>query len=95
MNLVSVDVQKVLDVIPYMYQVWVFPLQISIALCLLWSYMGLATLAGVGVILALIPVNAIVGTLAKKYQKSQMRNKDERVKLLNAIIMGMKVKNYE
>ena len=38
-----------------------------------------------------IPLNAIVATFTRKYQLEQMKNKDQRVKLMNEILGGVKV----
>lgn len=39
----------------------------------------------------LVPLNGVVANKVKTLQISQMKNKDERVKLMNEIISGMKV----
>lgn len=41
----------------------------------------------------LIPVNGFIANQVKKLQIKQMKNKDERVKMMNEILSGIKV-NY-
>ena len=53
--------------------------------------LGVSFLAGVGVILALIPINGRISVLARRAQVDQLLVKDERVKLMNEILAGMKV----
>lgn len=49
------------------------------------SYVGLA------VMIILIPVNGFIANKIKTLQIRQMKNKDERVKLMNEILGGIKV----
>ena len=49
-------------------------------------------IAGVGVLVLLIPVNGYVANQAKKLQVKQMKFKDKRVKMMNEILNGMKVR---
>ena len=91
-NLMSVDVQKIMEVIPYINMAWSSPLQISVALYLLWNTIGPSILAGVTVMVLLIPINGVLGNLGRIFQVSQMKNKDERVKLTTEVIGGMKVR---
>jgi ABC-type bacteriocin/lantibiotic exporter with double-glycine peptidase domain len=47
--------------------------------------------AGLGVMVLMIPLNSLVANKMKKYQKAQMRNKDQRVKLMDEVLNGIKV----
>jgi ATP-binding cassette subfamily C (CFTR/MRP) protein 1 len=40
----------------------------------------------------LVPVNGVIVNRAKTLQMKQMKNKDERVKLMNEILSGIKVR---
>lgn len=57
----------------------------------LWGILGPSVLAGLSVIILLIPANAIIAAKARKYQITQMKYKDQRVKLINEILSGVKV----
>ena len=52
---------------------------------------GPSVLAGLAVMIILIPLNGWIANLSKKLQVKQMKNKDERVKLMNEILNGIKV----
>lgn len=52
---------------------------------------GPSVLAGVGVMVVLIPVNGFIANRTKILQISQMKSKDKRVKLMNEILNGIKV----
>ena len=67
-NLMSVDSQKCMELMTYVNLVWSAPLQILIALVLLWFTMGPSIFAGVGVMVLLIPVNTCVAALTEKLQ---------------------------
>ncbi|XP_022645623.1 canalicular multispecific organic anion transporter 2-like isoform X2 [Varroa jacobsoni] len=90
-NLMSVDTQRIMDQVNMMNMLWSIPLQIGISIWMLWQQLGIATLGGVFVMILLMPVNAVVTILLRKYQVSLMRNKDKRTKLMNEILSGIKV----
>ena len=47
--------------------------------------------AGLGVMVILLPFNGFITAKVGKYQKQQMEKKDERLKLMNEILNGIKV----
>ncbi|KAG8311146.1 Canalicular multispecific organic anion transporter 1 [Homalodisca vitripennis] len=89
-NLMSVDAQRFMDLTAYLNMLWSAPLQISLALYFLWQTLGPSVLAGLAVMIILIPVNGWVANKVKNLQIKQMKNKDERVKLMNEILSGIK-----
>lgn len=48
-------------------------------------------MAGLAVMIIMIPVNGFIAARVKKLQITQMKYKDERVKLMNEILSGIKV----
>ena len=68
MNLMSVDAQRLMDLLTYVNILWSGPLQIIVSLYFLYSTMGPSILAGVGVMLLLIPSNILVSRLSRKLQ---------------------------
>jgi predicted anti-sigma-YlaC factor YlaD len=67
-NLMSVDAQRLQDAVGYLWMVWSAPLQIAIAIYMLWQLLGISTLAGVAVMIVLTPFNAIIASFARKFQ---------------------------
>ena len=67
-NLMSVDVQRLMDATYYLHMLWSSPLQILLALFFLHRTMGPSVYAGFGVMVLLIPVNAVIGMISKKFQ---------------------------
>ena len=90
-NHMSVDAQRLMDLMGYLQILWSGPLQITLALVFLYRTMGPAIFAGVGVMIAMIPVNAVLAIRQRKLQKQQMKNKDGRIKLMEEILSGIKV----
>ena len=91
-NLMSVDTQKFVDVASQLNLVWSAPLQMVVALFFLWRTLGPSVLAGVVVMVLLIPVNAVIAKKSRSFQMQQMKEKDSRMKLMNEILNGIKVR---
>nr|CAD7402137.1 unnamed protein product [Timema poppensis] len=89
-NLLTVDTQRFLDP-SYLIMFFSAPLQFVLALYFLWDILGPSVLAGIGVMIFLIPVNGFIANKAKSLQILQMKSKDKRVKLMNEILNGIKV----
>ncbi|KAL4706573.1 hypothetical protein ACJJTC_015771, partial [Scirpophaga incertulas] len=90
-NLMSVDAQRFLELTAYLNMIWSAPLQIALALYFLWGILGPSVLAGLAVMIILIPVNGLIANRVKTLQIKQMKYKDERVKLMNEVLNGIKV----
>ncbi|XP_064218525.1 multidrug resistance-associated protein 1 isoform X2 [Aotus nancymaae] len=90
-NLMSVDAQRFMDLATYINMVWSAPLQVILALYLLWLNLGPSVLAGVAVMVLMVPINAVMAMKTKTYQVAHMKSKDNRIKLMNEILNGIKV----
>uniref|UniRef100_A0A668AGB7 Multidrug resistance-associated protein 1 n=1 Tax=Myripristis murdjan TaxID=586833 RepID=A0A668AGB7_9TELE len=90
-NLMSVDAQRFMDLITYLNMIWSAPLQVVLALYFLWQNLGPSVLAGVAVMILMVPVNAVIAMKTKTYQVAQMKSKDNRIKLMNEVLNGIKV----
>lgn len=90
-NIMSVDCQRVQDVIPYLYILVSAPLQISLALYFLYQQLGPSIFSGVAILILLIPFNAVIMSYIQKWKAQQMKVKDIRIKMMNEVLNGMKV----
>ncbi|MGH0114521.1 UNVERIFIED_CONTAM: hypothetical protein FKN15_019661 [Acipenser sinensis] len=90
-NLMSVDAQRFMDLTTFLNMLWSAPLQIILALYFLWQYLGPSVLAGVAVMVLLIPLNAAIAMKTRAFQAEQMQYKDARIKLMSEILNGIKV----
>ncbi|XP_034519018.1 canalicular multispecific organic anion transporter 1 [Ailuropoda melanoleuca] len=93
-NLMSVDAQKLMDVTSYLHLLWSNILQITLSIYFLWAELGPSVLAGVGVMVLLIPVNGILAAKSRAVQVKNMKNKDKRLKIMNEILSGIKILKY-
>lgn len=90
-NLMSVDTQNIIELMPFINMIWSAPLQVILSLYFLWDILGPSVLAGVAVMIILVPINSFIANKVQALQKKQMKNKDNRVKLMNEILSGIKV----
>ncbi|XP_060071681.1 multidrug resistance-associated protein 1-like [Ylistrum balloti] len=90
-NLMSVDAQRFMDLMTYFHTIWSGPFQIAVSLYFLWQTLGPSVLAGTGVMIVMIPVNAVIAKKSRDLQMKQMRLKDSRIKLMNEVLNGIKV----
>ena len=94
-NLMSVDAQKLQDLMTYLHMIWSGPFQIIGSLVLLWQQLGPSVIVGVVVMIGLIPFSVAVGMCISKIQTKLMKVKDRRQKDTNEMLSGMKiVKQY-
>ncbi|KAL4228773.1 hypothetical protein ACF0H5_011815 [Mactra antiquata] len=90
-NLMSVDCQRLQDMTGYLWMLWSAPVQVILALVLLWQTLGPSVLAGLAIMVLLIPLNGFMAMKQRKYQITQMKFKDERIKLMSEVLNGIKV----
>ncbi|XP_074870252.1 ATP-binding cassette sub-family C member 3 isoform X2 [Carettochelys insculpta] len=67
-NLMSVDAQRFMDLMTFLNMLWSAPLQICLALYFLWQTLGPSVLAGVAVMILLIPLNAAIAIKTRALQ---------------------------
>ena len=85
-NVMSVDTERIMDIFTSFHDFWSLPVQIAVALYLLHAQVGLALLAGLGVVVLLIPINALLTNRIAKVSRRMMKCKDRRVQLTNEML---------
>ncbi|KAM9344970.1 ATP-binding cassette sub-family C member 2 [Symphorus nematophorus] len=90
-NLMSADAQRFNDVTNFIHLLWSCPLQIILSIVFLWLELGPAVLAGLGVMVLMVPINGLLATKARKIQVENMKFKDKRLKIMNEILNGIKI----
>jgi hypothetical protein len=58
---------------------------------MLWFYMGPAIFAGLGVMIFILPFNALMAKLYDKFQTKKLKISDNRIKIINEVLSGIKV----
>ena len=74
-NLMSVDAQRLQDATSFLWVIWSTPLQIIIALYLLWGILGPSVLGGLAIMILMIPLNGVLTSYQRKLQVRISRNK--------------------
>uniref|UniRef100_A0A672I6Q9 ATP-binding cassette, sub-family C (CFTR/MRP), member 2 n=1 Tax=Salarias fasciatus TaxID=181472 RepID=A0A672I6Q9_SALFA len=85
-NLISADAQRFNDVTNFIHLLWSCPLQIIISIAFLWIELGPSVLAGLAVMVLMVPIN---GLIANKIEN--MKFKDDRLKVMNEMLNGIKI----
>ena len=89
-NYMAVDTQRLQDLTQFGQMLWSAPFQIFLCMASLYQLVGWSMLAGVGVMILMIPINGIIARIMKTLQKRQMQNKDSRTRLTTEILNNMK-----
>ena len=66
----SVDAQRFQELTTYLNMLWSGPFQMAVCLYFLWAILGPSVLAGVAVMVLLLPVNAYIAKVTRKLQVS-------------------------
>ncbi|XP_053370822.1 multidrug resistance-associated protein 1-like [Clarias gariepinus] len=90
-NLVSTDIQKLMDFVVYFNAVWMAPVEIGLCLFFLWQLLGSSALAGITTVIFIFPLNGLIAKMRSKLQEVQMKHMDGRIKLMNEILNGIKI----
>ncbi|XP_072050857.1 ATP-binding cassette sub-family C member 9-like [Amphiura filiformis] len=90
-NHMSTDAMNLLFFFQKMHFIWAIPLQIMIALGLLYYQIGPSSLLGFAVFVAVMPLQFILANIMSKIQKQAMRYTDDRLKHSNELLQGMKL----
>lgn len=89
-NYMAVDAQRLQDLTQFAQQAWSAPFQIAICMISLYNLVGWSMMAGIVVMIVMMPIQGFVARIMKNMQKDQMKNKDARSRLINEIINNMK-----
>ena len=90
-NLISVDSQTLFSLTTYLNIIWSGPFQILVCMYMLWRYIGIAALAGLGAMIVFVPLNVVISNIIKKLRKKKLKQTDLRVKATNDMLNGVKV----
>ena len=71
--------------------IWSAPLQIILAIYILWQYLGVASFAGLTIMIFIIPANIICSNKNRRLKVKRLTFLDRRIKLMNEILNGIKV----
>jgi ABC-type multidrug transport system fused ATPase/permease subunit len=91
-NLMAVDSFKVSEVSAYLHFLWAAtPVQFIMAIVLLYQIMGYSSIAGIAMMLALLPVNMIISKMFSKIQKQILAATDSRIHITNEVLGNVRI----
>ncbi|KAJ2492865.1 Transporter of the ATP-binding cassette (ABC) [Coemansia sp. RSA 2050] len=90
-NLMAVDAYKISEVSAYMHFLYQLPAEMVVAVLMLYQLLGIASLAGVGAVVVLIPLQWYLVTVWSKYQSQLMAISDRRMSMMNEILQGVRI----
>lgn len=89
-NLQSTDATRIADITQYGTILWSGIFQMTLAFVSLYQLIGWQMFVGVGVMVLSFPINAAIARLQTRMQKTQMKNKDARTRLMNEILNNIR-----
>ncbi|KAJ2021922.1 Transporter of the ATP-binding cassette (ABC), partial [Coemansia sp. S85] len=90
-NLMAVDAYKISEVSAYMHFLYQLPAEMVVAVLMLYQLLGIASLAGVGAIIVLVPLQWYLVTVWSKHQSRLMAISDRRMSMMNEILQGVRI----
>ncbi|XP_016893938.1 multidrug resistance-associated protein 4-like isoform X2 [Cynoglossus semilaevis] len=90
-NLLSNDVNRFDEVSVFVHSLYIAPIQLVVVLTLLWFRIGPSCLAGLAVILILIPMQSMFGKLFAKFRSSAAFLTDIRMRTMNEVVSGIRI----
>ncbi|XP_076790556.1 ATP-binding cassette sub-family C member 6 isoform X6 [Arvicanthis niloticus] len=85
-NLVSVDIQRLVESVIYLNGLWLLFLWIIVCFVYLWQLLGPSALTAVAVFLSLLPLNFFITKKRSYHQEEQMRQKASRARLTSSML---------
>lgn len=90
-NMMSNDTAQLQRFLQFGGMILVAPIQIIIALALIFQQVGNATWVGVGFMLFLMPINTFIFGIVSKQRRKVLKYSDMRVKTMNEILSGIRI----
>jgi ATP-binding cassette subfamily C (CFTR/MRP) protein 10 len=86
----SVDADRIVNLCNSLHDLWSLPLQIGIALYLLYTQVKFAFLSGLAITILLIPVNKWISVLIASATEKMMKLKDERIRKTGELLTNIR-----
>uniref|UniRef100_A0A8C5B493 Multidrug resistance-associated protein 4-like n=1 Tax=Gadus morhua TaxID=8049 RepID=A0A8C5B493_GADMO len=90
-NLLSNDVNKFDEVTLYLHFLWLGPLQALAVMLLLLFLIGPSCLAGMTVLVVLIPVQTVFGRLFSTLRAQTAALADDRIRMMSEVVSGIRI----
>ncbi|UPX12550.1 Transporter of the ATP-binding cassette (ABC) [Ascochyta rabiei] len=94
-NLMAVDAFKVSEICAYLHFLWAnTPVQVVVAVVLLYRILGYSSIAGIGMMIILLPINMYVASQFSKIQKLILAATDARIHTTNEVLTNIRIIKY-
>lgn len=93
-NLVSVDAFQISEICAYIFYLWSAPFAVVINSILLYNTLGVASFAGIAVLVLLIPVQALIGRMYTVIQRKFMAATDARLEGVTEMLQSVKLVKF-
>ncbi|GAU94483.1 hypothetical protein RvY_06252-2 [Ramazzottius varieornatus] len=90
-TMLTADMQRITDFFYFQHYVWITPVSVVIMSTVLWTYIGVASIAGLGTIIVVNAFQLVLVGRSRAYEASAMKNKDIRVRTVNEIFNEIKI----
>ncbi|PRP88412.1 hypothetical protein PROFUN_03326 [Planoprotostelium fungivorum] len=90
-NLQAIDAHKFIDLMPFVHVLWGAPLMIVVVLSLLYTILGYSAVAGIVIMLSVVPINSQITRAVRSLHKEVMENRDKRVEATNEVLNGIRI----
>lgn len=91
-NLMAVDAFKVSEICAYLHFLWAnTPVQVVVAVFLLYRILGYSSIAGIGMMVILLPINMYVAKQFAKIQKLILAATDARIHTTNEVLTNIRI----
>jgi ABC-type multidrug transport system fused ATPase/permease subunit len=90
-NVVNLDAECVGDFNWSMHELWLLPVQITLAMIILYSTLGLAAFAALAATVLTMLANIPLGRIEQNYQEKTMNAKDARMNAMSEILQNMRI----
>ncbi|XP_066872982.1 ATP-binding cassette sub-family C member 4 isoform X1 [Kogia breviceps] len=90
-NLLSNDVNRFDQVTIFLHFLWAGPLQALLVTILLWMEIGISCLAGMAVLIILLPLQSCIGKMFSSLRSKTAAFTDTRIRTMNEVITGIRI----
>lgn len=90
-NYMSVDIQRITDLMWYANVIWMLPIQVSLAIYVLHNSLGLGAFSGLAATVILMACNIPITRTQRRFQSKIMEAKDKRMKATSEVLRNMKI----
>lgn len=94
-NLMSIDSFKVSEISSYLHYLWAnVPVQLVLATTLVYRILGKSSLAGIAIMLVVLPLNLFIAKSFQRAQKRIMAATDSRIHSTNEVLQNIRIIKY-